>query len=72
MTFAPRMVSNARVLCWAVVLMGRTAEVEAQALAGCDSEDELLSNLQWLRRHAFPALVAQRPRARCNCKDLHK
>ena len=30
--------------------MGRTAEVEAQALAGCDSEDELLSNLQWLRQ----------------------
>ena len=45
------MLSNALALYWALLLMaGRSATVEAQAPAGCDSEGELLSNLDWLKR----------------------
>ena len=36
-------------MCWALLLAGRSG-VEAQAPAGCDSEGELLSNLEWLKR----------------------
>ena len=42
------MLSKALAMCWAL-LAGRPG-VEAQAPAGCDSEGELLSNLEWLRR----------------------
>ena len=43
------MISKALAMCWALLLAGRPG-VEAQAPAGCDSEDELLSNLKWLKR----------------------
>eukprot|EP01043_Picozoa_sp_COSAG02_P011290 COSAG02_NODE_414_length_22826_cov_9.001364_8_plen_441_part_00 len=43
------MLSKALAICWALLLAGRPG-VEAQAPAGCDSEDELLSNLKWLKR----------------------
>ena len=42
------MLSKALAMCWALVA-GRPG-VEAQAPAGCDSEGELLSNLEWLKR----------------------
>ena len=43
------MLSKALAMCWALLLAGRPG-VEAQAPAGCDSEGELLSNLEWLKR----------------------
>ena len=43
------MLSKALATCWALLLAGRPG-VEAQAPAGCDSEGELLSNLEWLKR----------------------
>jgi hypothetical protein len=70
------MLSKPLAICWALLLLPNRPAVHAQPPAGCDSEAELLANLEWLKRScphetfADEATLVPQPITTAGCADV--